>query len=1121
MKQTQAKDSIRNVLRQRISFLSIVVIVMLGVMVYLGINYAAAAMKQGGQDFYEESNFKDIEMVASLLMSEKDIEEIRAVDGIEDAEGVYRTTGYVGQQAVTVQSMTERINIPILLEGRLPEKKNECVMEPRLMEKSGLSVGDTATVKNSSGDHAKYLTETEFTIVGTVLHPDHVTEKLPENLYMIVQPEAFDRKELEDHFMLAELTLTATKGLSHFSGEYFRTLGKMKEKLDKLAVERAKARDDEIRTKAENEIAEGERKLSEAEQKLAEGRSELDAKWAEWEQKEQELKDGKAAIEDGERQIGENEQKLAEAETALAEGKEKLTKAEQELADGKKKLDEAKTKLDNGAAELQSSYTKIREGKETLRTALRDAVGSTPELQMTEQPTWSSDDGMEDINSSSMSAKRMSVTTEDSFDLGLSLEKNIKNLLASHGADEMQSELIMTRLREQAGYSDAENKYNELADGAKKWDQAHQEYLSGRKEYQKGLSEYNSGLSEYRAGQAEYEAKTAEFQAGQAALAEAKQKLAEGKAAYEAALEEWKNAEKKLNKGEVDYANGLLDWRKGKEELLEMRQKLANLEDCKWFTFNVKANAAYVDLNTVTGNLSSLGMTFSLLFILVGALVCYATIGRMVDEQRSLVGATKALGFLNMEIFRKYLVFGLSATALGIVLGILAAYFGLQKAILTGYANMYMFGEADPVLLPGTTLIVAAVGLLLAFGAAYMACTRLLRQPAVSLMKEEMPRKKKKSGGKKGGSLYARLILSNMTSDPRRVIVTIVSVAGCCALLVIGFTLKFSVDGVMDIQFGQIVTYDNNLTFNPDRSGTVEKEIEEVLTENGADFYEIHQTYLTYQVSDTVEIGDLLVAPDDGLLDFYVLRAPQTGEKLTLPSEGILIQKRLAETYGLKTGDELTVYDGNAKEHTTKVSGIFENYTGRTMVMSEEAYESLFETGAKKNRYLVKRNGCEAEKISAALRDVEGFMKFSRSDTSRALFVSISGILNTLIAGLIVMAAMMAMFVLLNLTNMYLIQKKRELTVMRINGFTVSEVKKYVSRETYLTTLLGILLGLAGGAGLAYRIIRSLEQPHIQLVRQVSLPAWGISALLTILLAFLINMIALRKIRDLSLTDMD
>ena len=59
---------------------------------------------------------------------------------------------------------------------------------------------------------------------------------------------------------------------------------------------------------------------------------------------------------------------------------------------------------------------------------------------------------------------------------------------------------------------------------------------------------------------------------------------------------------------------------------------------------------------------------------------------------------------------------------------------------------------------------------------------------------------------------------------------------------------------------------------------------------------------------------------------------------------------------------------------------------------------------------------------------------------------------------------------LLNLTYTYILQKKRELIPMRVNGFTVKEVKRYVTRETVITTALGIVLGTALGAGIAYRI---------------------------------------------------
>ena len=120
---------------------------------------------------------------------------------------------------------------------------------------------------------------------------------------------------------------------------------------------------------------------------------------------------------------------------------------------------------------------------------------------------------------------------------------------------------------------------------------------------------------------------------------------------------------------------------------------------------------------------------------------------------------------------------------------------------------------------------------------------------------------------------------------------------------------------------------------------------------------------------------------------------------------------------------------------------------------------------------------------------------------------------------LIFMAALMAGVVLMNLTNIYYLQKKRELTIMRVNGFTVREVIAYMTRETVLTTILGILLGIGEGSAVAYRIVRAMEQPVIQLDRSVSYAAWIMGALITLVFTVLVNRAVLRKVRDLKLTD--
>ena len=128
--------------------------------------------------------------------------------------------------------------------------------------------------------------------------------------------------------------------------------------------------------------------------------------------------------------------------------------------------------------------------------------------------------------------------------------------------------------------------------------------------------------------------------------------------------------------------------------------------------------------------------------------------------------------------------------------------------------------------------------------------------------------------------------------------------------------------------------------------------------------------------------------------------------------------------------------------------------------------------------------------------------------------------MNMIVLLFIFMSAVMAGVVLMNLTNIYILQKLRELTIMRINGFTTKEVIGYCLRETVVTTAIGIVLGIGLGAWIGYQIVRSLEQSFKQLDRSVSVLAWLIGAALTAAFAVIVNAIALKKVKTLKLTDL-
>ncbi len=154
------------------------------------------------------------------------------------------------------------------------------------------------------------------------------------------------------------------------------------------------------------------------------------------------------------------------------------------------------------------------------------------------------------------------------------------------------------------------------------------------------------------------------------------------------------------------------------------------------------------------------------------------------------------------------------------------------------------------------------------------------------------------------------------------------------------------------------------------------------------------------------------------------------------------------------------------------------------------------------------------------VESVSGFESVSPSDADKTIFEALSGLISSVVWLFIAMAAVIAGGVLMNLTSMYVMQKKHEMTIMRINGFSTGEVIRYVCRETVLTTITGIVLGIAAGSLMGYSIVRTVEYSYIQFERGISIPAWLFATLITALFALTVNFAALRKVRHLKLTDM-
>lgn len=579
-------------------------------------------------------------------------------------------------------------------------------------------------------------------------------------------------------------------------------------------------------------------------------------------------------------------------------------------------------------------------------------------------------------------------------------------------------------------------------------------------------------------------------------------KLSENSSEYIRLAEEENLIPKGLTEGEI---------------ILLLGDRIKALESSSWIINDVKGNTDYASLVIDGENISKLEMTFSLMFIFVGALVIYATIGKMIEEQREQVGGMKAFGLLDREIIYKYLVFGNSAALFGMIFGILASRFIFSGYVLHNYQSYYTFDIEKPRISIVSSIVVLLVGVMISVAACLLACKKLLRLSAFSLLRPRVPKLKPETGEEKVSvrSLYGRLIFRNMRTDKKRIAVTVASICGCCALIVTGFTMRSAVGKCLDKQYSEITLFDEKVKFNTQGAG---EEIERILKERGVTFMPVFETYITYRMGKNTP-GRLLCGNPEELGDYLNIRDWKNRKKLSLSEEGIYIPRRIAEVYHLRRGDEVEITSSDFQTGKVKVAGIFENYIGSDVLMNTETYGKLFLGTSEPNEYLLKLEGADEKELVSVLNEVDGFEKSEHADAERSMFESATSVINAVILLFVFLAALMAGVVLTNLTNMYMLQKKRELTIMRINGFTVSETIGYMIRETFLTTAIGIVLGLATGSVSAYYIIRSLEQPYTRMDRSVSFTAWIIAVVITIVFTALVNFAVLRKVKKLRLSD--
>lgn len=367
-------DTLREIKNTRSRFISIMILSALAVCFLAGLRVTEPDMKNSVDQYLDAQRLMDLRVVSTLGLTEEDVEVLSRQEGVELAQGAYTIDATVKVEdkdsTVKVLSFTDNLNIPDLQEGRLPEKAGECLVEPRFLQETGLSVGDTITLDTGTVDYKDALKQAEFTIVGSANSPLYIgVERGSSTLgtgkvsYFILLPmESFDMETYTDAYLLFE----GASQLMTYSDAYEQLVEERTDQLEPLSKERAQLRGDSIRDEAQEEIDKAKQELSDAEAEVAQELADAEAELSDARKK---LDDGWAEYRDGENTFN---QEIADAEQEISDGEKELADAWQELLDGVAELEDARKELDDGWNEYYDGVRQYNSGVSKLNAGRRE-----------------------------------------------------------------------------------------------------------------------------------------------------------------------------------------------------------------------------------------------------------------------------------------------------------------------------------------------------------------------------------------------------------------------------------------------------------------------------------------------------------------------------------------------------------------------------------------------------------------------------------------------------------------------------------------------------------------------------------------------------------------------------
>lgn len=1195
MNSPMRKDLLRSIKKSITRFISIVAIVALGISFFVGIKSASPDMRKTANEYFIKENLLDLQVISTIGFTDDEVKKIKSIDGIDCVStskfadtlvysnglgivnvenGAAMTCRVMSMDFEKAQEYSESgkadnsyINRISLVDGRYPQNSRECLIDnavaasyPELTPGNVITLGGDATTLSDT------LNTEEFTIVGTVSTPMYVSfERGATNIgsgtlgmYIYIDDKCF----VSDYYTAVFATVDNKANYDVYSDEYTSFVTSVGKKIEDISQQSISLRLTDVKKEYNQKIADGEAAYSKLEKETT-----------------VQLQEYLKKINTIESYIKSGDSRISSEQSTL---KARISAAEKDLESAKKKYDQSlKTYEDNEivAGNADSEIDGYNKAKELYNTYLKKQQQDKAEIDALKasrdsaKATRDNKKKLYDAAESTYSAKADSIAKKEKElnEAKQTLQQfkdqeaawtpdsssgSIDSIKASivqytEKCNQLQSEINKARLElanldtaritAKGEYQAADDAYIALDNKIKDREATYQSNEEILNSYADDIQRLEQGEKDLDIFKGALEKAKKELEESKIQITESQLKLYyqqnTGNQKLLAAQADLKAAKARLASAEDAYSDAEHDVRialkKAQGDIDKAKNFLQELNRSAWTVTYQNDLPGHESYGQSLENIKAMANVFPVFFFLIAAMMCLATMTRMVQEERMQLGTLKALGYSNSKILSKYYWYAAIACFAGCVLGTAAGVVVFPKAINSAYAMMYCLPDVKLYFNWFYILCGVLFSLVSTLLATAVACRRELRTQAAELMRPKSPKPGKRVFLERFTTLWNSMSFGsvvtarNMFRSKKRMIMTILGVAGCTTLILAAFGISNSVDTIISAQYGEdgishynlMAVLDDEQT--PGKSDTIDEMKEDIRVKNAMLVSTQTFTAVSFDKENNVEMSAHVYVPESNeLLDEFITLRSRKGHKVyELTDDGAVITEKLAKDTDTDVGGTIILRDLNGTEYSVKVSAVVENYINHYIYISPKYYQNVFgEDPEYKYATVTLRdyaNDSDEQNLADDLLAYNEISGVVSTDVMVNSFRTIVDRLDVVVVIFIFAAGLLALVILYNLTNISVQERLREIATIKVVGFTDAEVTAYVYRENIFLTAAGILLGIFGGIVL-HRIVISIAEVNVVMFgRGIYWWSYLLAVVITVFFAALVSVLVHKRLQKL------